>query len=70
MNNLSDVNLVAPYKLIGLDALSVDNATHCLIPLSRHASMTFIAPLTFVFTHSKGLYSAVGMIFVAAACTT
>ena len=35
-----------------------------------HASITFIAPITFVFTHSKGLYSAVGTILVAAACTT
>jgi hypothetical protein len=34
------------------------------------ASIRFIAPLTFVFTHSNGLYSAVGTIFVAAACTT
>src|SRR3546814_6178615 len=34
------------------------------------ASIRFIAPLIFVFTHSNGLYSAVGTIFVAAACTT
>ena len=27
MNNLSEVNLVAPYKLMGAQALSVDKAT-------------------------------------------
>ena len=69
-NNLSDVNLVAPYRLIGLDALSVDKATTRSTPLSMQASIKFIAPTTLVFTHSKGLYSAVGTILVAAACTT
>ena len=69
-NNLSDANLVAPYKLIGFDALSVDKATHFFIPLSKQASIKFIAPRTLVFTHSNGLYSAVGTILVAAACTT
>ena len=34
------------------------------------ASIRFIAPLTFVLMHSKGLYSAVGTIFVAAAIET
>ena len=34
------------------------------------AVTTFSAPPTFVLTHSNGLYSAVGTILVAAACTT
>jgi len=67
INNLSEVNLVAPYKLTGLLALSVERATTFLTPLSIQASIRFIAPKTLVFTHSKGLYSAVGTIFVAAA---
>ena len=52
---------------MGLLALSVDNATTFLTSLSMHASITFIAPSILVFTHSKGLYSAVGTILVAAA---
>ena len=65
--SLSDANLLAPYKLIGLLALSVESATTFLTLLSIAASITFIAPLTLVLIHSKGLYSAVGTIFVAAA---
>ena len=65
--SLSEANFVAPYKLIGLLALSVESATTFLIPLSTQASITFIAPFTFVLIHSNGLYSAVGTIFVAAA---
>ena len=66
-NSLSEANFVAPYKLIGLDALSVDNATQLFTPASRQASMRVMAPRTLVYTHSDGLYSAVGTIFVAAA---
>ena len=35
-----------------------------------HALITFMAPLIFVLIHSTGLFSAVGTIFVAAACMT
>ena len=66
-NNLSAANLLAPYRFVGLLALSVESATTRFIPLSIQASMTFIAPMTFVLMHSNGLYSAVGTIFVAAA---
>jgi NAD(P)-dependent dehydrogenase (short-subunit alcohol dehydrogenase family) len=62
--------VVAPYKLTGLLALSVESATMRLTFLSIQASIRFIAPLILVFTHSNGLYSAVGTIFVAAPCTT
>jgi len=55
---------------IGELALSVESATNRFTPLSMHASIRFIAPRTFVFIHSNGLYSAVGTILVAAACTT
>ena len=41
MNSLSAVSLVAPYRLIGLDALSVESATTFLTPVSIAASMTF-----------------------------
>ena len=69
-NNLSEANFVAPYKFIGDDALSVESATTRFTLQSTAASITFIAPLILVFTHSNGLYSAVGTIFVAAAWTT
>ena len=67
INNLSEVSLVAPYKFTGLLALSVESATNFLTPLSIQASIIFMAPITLVFTHSKGSYSAVGTILVAAA---
>ena len=67
-NNLSLHNLVAPYRLIGAAALSVDNATTCLTPESKAALITFSAPITLVFIHSMGLYSAAGTCFRAAAC--
>jgi len=63
-NSLSDANFVAPYKLIGELALSVERAITFLTFLSIAASIRFIAPIILVFTHSKGLYSAVGTIFV------
>ena len=69
-NNLSETSFVAPYKFAGLLALSVDNATTRLTPESIHASIRFTAPSILVLTHSNGLYSAVGTIFVAAACIT
>ena len=65
--SLSDASLVAPYRFMGLLALSVDNATTDLTPQSMQASIRFIAPLILVLTHSNGLYSAVGTILVAAA---
>jgi hypothetical protein len=67
---LSLTSFVAPYRLIGLHALSVESATTRCTPLSIAASMTFWAPCTFVLTASKGLYSAAGTCFNAAACTT
>ena len=59
INNLSEVNLVAPYKLIGAQALSVDKATTLVTLDSKAALITFSAPPIFVFTHSSGLYSAI-----------
>ena len=41
VNNLSDTNLVAPYKLIGLAALSVDSAITFFTLLDIAASITF-----------------------------
>ena len=70
MNSLSLTSLLAPYKLDGPDALSVDRATTFSTPQSMQASITFIAPIMLVLIHSKGSYSAIGTIFVAAACTT
>ena len=60
VNSLSEQSLVAPYKLMGAAALSVDKATTRLTPVSRQASTTFCAPKTLVLMNSKGLYSAVG----------
>ena len=47
-----------------------DLTTTRLTPWSIQASIRFMAPLMLVLTHSKGLYSAVGTILVAAAWTT
>src|SRR6218665_4086 len=66
-NSLSEASLVAPYKLIGAQALSVDNATTRSTSVSRQELITFSAPRTLVFTHSIGLYSAIGTCFIAAA---
>src|SRR5690606_11687163 len=65
--SLSDANFVAPYKLIGAQALSVDKATTRSTSVSKHASITFCAPCILVLTHSSGLYSAMGTCFIAAA---
>ena len=67
---LSAVSFVAPYRLIGEDALSVDSATTRFTPASMAASTTFCEPSTLVFTNSKGLYSPVSTCLSAAACTT
>ena len=66
--SLSDVNLVAPYKLIGSAALSVDNAITLSTSFFIAQSITFCAPLIFVLINSHGLYSAVLICFRAAAC--
>ena len=68
--SLSEHNLVAPYKLIGSTALSVDRAITFLTFLSIDASIIFCAPITFVLINSNGLYSAAGTCLRAAACTT
>ena len=49
MNNLSEHNLVAPYKFIGAAALSVLSATSFFTLLARHAFIILFAPNTFVF---------------------
>ena len=67
--NLSAANFVAPYKFIGLTALSVDKAIVFLTLFLIAASTIFWAPRIFVLTNSKGLYSAVSTCFNAAACT-
>ena len=68
--SLSAVSLVAPYRLIGEDALSVESATTFFTPESMQASMTFWLPTTLVWTNSHGLYSAVSTCLRAAAWTT
>ena len=70
INNLSEHNLVAPYKFMGAAALSVDNATTFLTLDSKHASIRLLAPIIFVLIYSVGLYSALGTCFRAAACAT
>ena len=67
--SLSEANFVAPYRFIGLDALSVDNATTFLILFNFAALITLIAPFILVLIHSSGLNSADKTILVAAACT-
>ena len=67
MKSLSAANFVAPYKFIGLHALSVDKPIIFLIFLDLQACIKFDDPIIFVFTHSSGFVSAVGTIFVAAA---
>ena len=70
LNSLSEHNLVAPYKFMGDDALSVDKAITFFTFVFSAASITFCAPKIFVFIVSNGLYSAVGTCFKAAACIT
>ena len=67
MKSLSDASLLAPYRLIGLQALSVDKATTFFTLFNLAAVITFWAPKTFVFIHSIGFISARGTILVAAA---
>ena len=51
----------------GIDYEAPDGMLCNFILLILEASITLIAPFMFVLTHSNGLYSAVGTIFVAAA---
>ena len=67
INNLSEHSFVAPYKLIGEQALSVDKAITFFTLFCIAASITFWAPTIFVLINSKGLYSAVSTCFKAAA---
>ena len=67
---LSDASFVAPYRLMGVAALSVESAMTFSTPSSIAAVITFSAPWMFVLMHSRGLYSAAGTCFSAAACTT
>ena len=67
---LSDVSFVAPYKLIGSYALSVERAIIFFTFLCIAEETTFSAPSTFVLMHSIGLYSAISTCFKAAACIT
>src|SRR3990172_4327974 len=55
---------------MGLTALSLLSAMTRFTPQSMAASMTFLAPMTFVWIASKGLYSQTGICLSAAACTT
>ena len=57
INNLSDVSFVAPYKLTGAQALSVESATTFFTLHLIAAAITFSAPFIFVLMHSEGLYS-------------
>ena len=57
-------SLVAPYRLTGLTALSVDSAMTRATPVSIAASTTCCAPSTFVCTASNGLYSHAGTCFM------
>jgi hypothetical protein len=61
---------MAPYRLIGFAALSVDNAITFSTPAPMAAWITFSAPWMLVFTHSIGLYSAAGTCLRAAAWIT
>jgi hypothetical protein len=47
-NNLSEHNFVAPYKLIGDDALSVDNAIIFFTFFKMQDSIKLLAPTTLV----------------------
>src|SRR6516164_364254 len=65
-NIFSAHNFVAPYKLSGLTALSVDKAITFLTPAAIAALQTFSLPITLVITASNGLYSHEGTILRAA----
>ena len=67
INNLSAHSFVAPYKLTGAAALSVDKAiTFCTFSFKQQL-IRFWAPMIFVLINSVGLYSAAGTCFRAAA---
>ena len=53
MNNLSETNLVAPYRFAGLLALSVDKAITFLTPLSIQLSIKLVAPIIFDVTKDE-----------------
>ena len=67
VNYESDNNFEAPYKLIGLAALSVESAITFFTLFCRQALYIFSAPITLVLINSDGLYSAAGTCFNAAA---
>ena len=67
INSLSETRLVAPYKLIGLAALSVESAITFLTLFSIQQLIKFWAPKILVLITSCGLYSAIGTCFIAAA---
>jgi hypothetical protein len=66
----SAARLEAPITLVGFTALSVLRAITRPTPLSRAASITLRAPITFVMMASIGLYSQAGTCLRAAAWTT
>ena len=67
MKSLSEHSFVAPYRLTGLHALSVDSAIIFSTLLNNATSITFMAPKILVLMHSAGLTSAAGTCFNAAA---
>ena len=62
-------SFVAPYRFVGLTALSVLSAIVSGTPLSIAAEITFWAPMMLVWTASNGLYSHAGTCLSAAAWT-
>ena len=51
INNLSEQSFVAPYRLIGAAALSVDRAITFLTLVSKHALIKFSAPMIMFRRH-------------------
>ena len=70
VKSLSLASFVAPYRFMGLQALSVLRAITFSTLHAKAAFITFCAPFIFVFIHSIGLYSAIGTCFIAAAWMT
>ena len=58
---MSDTSFVAPYRLIGCDALSVESAITFFTPLSILASIIFCAPVILVFMNVNKIF--IGSIF-------
>ncbi len=67
INIFSAQSFVAPYKFIGLTALSVERAITFFTLLSIAAETILLDPVIFVLINSRGLYSAIGTCFKAAA---